>query len=78
MESDDGRLIGRTRPSTEQEARALRIEFGLDEQLAKRRVREVVLGTRQHDLNVAGDLDLPRLRAPVGDRQAPNLHVVLG
>ena len=33
----------------------------LDEQLAERRVREVVLGLGQHDLRVAGDLDLARL-----------------
>ena len=50
------------RPAAEEEAGALRIEFGLDEQLAERRMREVVLGPRQHDLGVAGDLDLARLR----------------
>ena len=54
------------------------IELGLDEQLAERRVREVVLGTRQHDLGVAGDLDLARPVAAVGDRQPPHLDVVLG
>ena len=78
MEAHDRRFVGRARPAAEQQAGALRIELGLDEQLAERRVREIVLGTRQHDLRVAGDLDLARLRAAVGDRQTPHLHVVFG
>ena len=76
VEADDRRFVGRARPAAEQQAGALRIELGLDEQLAERRMREVVLRTRQHDLRVAGDLDLARLRAAVGDRQPPHLHVV--
>ena len=76
VEADERRFVGRARPAAEQQAGALRIELGLDEQLAERRVREVVLGTRQHDLGVAGHLDLARLRAAVGDRQPPHLHVV--
>ena len=42
------------------------------------RVRQIVLGPGQHDLGVAGDLHFPRPIAAVGDRQAPDLHVVLG
>jgi hypothetical protein len=37
VEADDRRFIGRTRPAAEQEAGALRIELGLDEQLPERR-----------------------------------------
>ena len=76
VEADERRFIGRARPAAEQEAGALRIELGLDEQLPERRVREVVLRTSQDDLGVAGDLDLARLRAAVGDGQAPHFHVV--
>ena len=36
------------------------IELGFDEQLAERRMREVVFGARQHDFGVAGDFDLAR------------------
>ena len=68
----------RARTATEQKARALGIEFGLDEQLAKRRVSEIVLGTSQHDLGIAGHFDLTGLSAVVGDRQTPYFDVVLG
>ena len=37
---------------------------------------EIVLGTREHNLGVARDLDLPRPVAAIGDRQPANLHVV--
>ena len=70
------RLVGAARPPAEQQAGALRVELGLDEQLAERRVGEIVLGTREHDLGVAGDLDLARPVAAVGDRQPAHLDVV--
>ena len=43
VEADHGDSSARARPPAEQQAGALRIELGLDEQLAERRVREVVL-----------------------------------
>ena len=76
VERPGRRLVGAARAPAEQQAGALRVELGLDEQLAERRVGEVVLGTRQHDLGVAGDLDLARPIAAIGDRQAPHLDVV--
>ena len=78
VERPERRLVRPARPTAEQQAGALRVEFRFDEQLAERRVGEVVLGPRQHDLRVAGDLDLARPRAPVGDRQPADLDVVLG
>ena len=41
-------------------------------------MREIVLGTRQHDLRVARDFDLARPIAAIGDRQPPHFHVVFG
>ena len=72
----EGRLVGRPRAAAEDETGALRIEFGLDEQLAERWMRQVVLGPCQHDLGVARQLDFARLRAAIGHRQPPHLHVV--
>ena len=52
-----------------QTARALgQIARGLDEQLAERRMREVVGGQAEHELGVARDLDLARPRAAVRER----------
>ena len=61
VEGDERRFVGGPRPAGEQQARALRVELGLDEQLAEGRVREVVLRARQHDLGVAGHLELAGL-----------------
>ena len=69
---------GAARPPAEEQAGALGIVLGLDEQLAEGRMREIVLGTRQHDLGVARDLDLARPIAVIGDRQPAHLDVVLG
>ena len=38
------------------------VPLGLDEEVAERRVRAVGLGRREHDLAVAGELDLARRR----------------
>src|SRR5438105_745518 len=37
---------------------------------------EIVLWTRENDFPVAGDLDLARPIAPIGDRKPADLHVV--
>ena len=74
--AQSGASSAAARPPAEQQAGALRVVLGLDEQLAERRMREIVLGACQHDLGVAGDLDLARPIAAVGDRQPPHLHVV--
>ena len=54
-------FVGRPRPAREQQAGTLRIELGLDEQLAEGRMREVVLQARQRDLGVARHLELAGL-----------------
>jgi hypothetical protein len=76
VETHDWRFVRRARPAAEQEAGALRIEFRLDEEFAERRVREIVLGTRQHDLRITRDLDLARVVAVVRDRQPSHFHVI--
>ena len=78
VERPDRRLVRAARPPAEEEAGALRVELGLDEQLAERRMREVVLGRCQHHLGIARDLDFARPVAAVGDRQPPHLDVVFG
>ena len=70
------RLLGAARTPAEEQAGALRVELGLDKELRKRGMREVILWTRERDLAVAGDLDLARPVAAVGNRQAPHLDVV--
>ena len=52
--------------------------FGLDEQLAERRMREVVARQRQRDLDVAGDVDLAHAIAVIDELQQPHFDVVLG
>ena len=39
---------------------------------------EIVLGTGQHDLGIAGHFNFTGLRAVVGDRQTPDFYIVLG
>jgi hypothetical protein len=69
-------FVGGARPATEQQTRALMIVLGFDEQLRKRRMREVVVGSGQHDLGVAGDFDFARPITAIGDRQPANFDVV--
>ena len=77
VERPRARLGRRSWPAAADDGRARRQVLGLDEQLAERRMGEVVLGPPEHDLGVARDLDLPRPIAGVGHRQAANLDVVL-
>ena len=49
------------------------VPLGLDEEVAERGVGTVRVGWREHDLAVAGELDLPHLVAVVGDRDPPHL-----
>ena len=70
------RLVGRSRTPAEEQPRAGRVVFRFDEQLPECRMGEVVLRPPQDDLGVAGNLDLPRPVAPVGDRQPSHLDVV--
>ena len=37
---------------------------------------EIILGSREDDLGVARDFDLPRAIAAVGDRKPAHLHIV--
>ena len=60
-----------------QDRRILGHVRGLDQELAECRVREIVQGTAEHHLGVAGDLELTCAAAVVGDREAAHLHVVL-
>ena len=71
------RFVGRSGAPAEQKARALGVVLGLDEQFRERGVGEIVLRTREHDLRITRDLDLPRPIAAIGDRQPANLHIVL-
>ena len=64
------------RPAMAEQRRAVRQVLGLDEQLAERRVREVVGGGHEDDLRVAGDVDLPDARAVVAHREPPHFDVV--
>ena len=78
VEAHHRRLVRRPRAAAENESGALRVELGLDEQLAECRVREVVFGAGQHYFDIAGDFELARLPAAIADRQPPDLHIVLG
>ena len=50
--------------------------LGFEKQLAERRVRQIIGRCRQHDLRVAGDVDLTNSRALVDDGHAPHFDVV--
>ena len=76
VKSPDGRRFCTPRPSTEQETRADGIELALDEQLSKRRVRQIVVFAREDDFRIAGHFDLALAIALVRDRQPPHLDVV--
>ena len=76
VEGPRRRLVGGARAPAEQQAGALRVVLGLDEQLPERGVGEVVLRAGQHDFRVAGDLDFARPIAAIGDREAAHLDVV--
>ncbi len=52
--------------------------LGLEEQLPERRVRQVGGRRREREFDVAGDVDLARARALIGDREPAHLDVVLG
>ncbi len=72
------KLVGGARPPAAQQCRAFRKVFGLEEQLEERRVREIVGGGPEHDLDQARDLDLAQAVAAVDQRDAADLDVVLG
>ena len=68
----------RARPARADQRITLGQRRRLDEQVRERRVREVGLRRRQHDFRVAGEIEAARLAAVVGDRDPPQLDVVLG
>ncbi len=74
----DGRFVSGARPPREEQPGALLVELRLDEQLAERRVRDVVLRPGQHHLRVARHLELAGLQAAVREREPAHLDVVLG
>ena len=60
------RLIGsRSRPAHRQERRALRQPLGLHEQIPERRVRAVGVRLREHNLQIARELDLAHSRGMI-------------
>ena len=76
MKGPDRHFVGRARPPAEQQPDALRVEFGFDEELAERRVGEIVFGTSQDDLGVTRHFDFARQRSTIDDRQPPDFDVV--
>ena len=77
VDRPDRRLVA-ARPAVAQERPALGQELGLDEELGEGRVGQVVGRRGEHDLGVAGHLELARPVAEVGHGQAAHLDVVLG
>ena len=71
-------LVRSARPTPAEQGGAFGQVLGLDEQLAERRVGQVVGSRGENDLGIAGDVDLARALAVVGDGQPAHLHVVLG
>ena len=69
-------LVNRSGTATADERRALGQVLGLHEELAERRMREVVGRAPEHDLGVARDVDLADAIAAIGQRQPPHLRVV--
>ena len=57
---------------------ALGQELGFDEQLAERRMREIIARLRQRHFDVAGDVDLADAIAVVDELQDAHLDVVFG
>ena len=66
------------RAPVRKQRRALGEIFGLDEQLAERRMREVVFRRSEHDLRVARHVDLADPEAAIGQLQAADLDIVFG
>ena len=66
------------RPPMAEQGGAVGQVLGFDEQLAERRVGEVVGRGREDDLGVAGHVELADARAVVADRDPPHLDVVFG
>ncbi len=77
VDAVERRVGAAPRPAVGHERVALRQIARGHEQLAERRVREVVRGQAEHQLGVARDLDLARPRAAVREREAAHLDVVL-
>ena len=69
------RLVA-ARPARAENRVAIGQQRRLDEQVAEGRVREVAAFRRQHDLGVAGQLDLAHGRAAIDHRDAAQLDVV--
>ena len=74
----DPLLVVRTRPARRQQRAGLGIELGLDEQVLERRMGDVGRLRCQHQLLIRRELELAGPRAEVGERDAPDLGVVLG
>ena len=78
VEGPGSGLGRRSRAAAADERGRIRHVLGLHEQLAERWMGQVIGRRAEHDLGVAGDLDLARPPAAIGQRQASNLHIVLG
>ena len=71
-------LAVRARTPGAQDGRPVAQDFGLHEQIAERRVQCVGGRRGDHHLGIAGDVDAPACRGPVGDAHAAQFDVVLG
>ena len=74
----DGLLLGRAGPAAGQQQVELGKALRLHEQVGERRMRRVRSLLGQDDLGVRRHVDLARPAAAVGERDAPDLGVVLG
>ena len=74
----DRRLARVARPPMAEQRRAVGQVLGFEKQLAEGRMREIVGRRRQHDLGVAGDVDLADPRALVDHRHPADFDVVFG
>ncbi len=72
----DRRVLRIARAPMAEQRGAVGEVLGFEKQLAERRMRQIIGRRRQHDLRVAGDVDLANSRALVDDRHAPHFDVV--
>jgi hypothetical protein len=70
-------LVDRARPAGAQDGAPLAQDLGLDEEIAEGRVQGFGGGRSDHDVGVAGDIDLAALPRAIGDADPAQLDVVL-
>ena len=70
-------VFGRSRAAAREQRLLRKIEFGFDEQVTERWMRQVARGRRQHHFSIRSQLDLARPIRMIGDRYASQFAVIL-